>query len=145
MGFFDFLKGPDIQAGLERFRATSGAILLDVREADEYAAGHIPGSLNLPLSAQSTALGGKALTTDSPSLPTVLGNPSLLDSSMHNGIDASYINYISNLNYGSVIYARHFARLNRMLLVSSQLSMVPVSKPSAGSTTSAYISSSART
>ena len=55
MGFFDFLKGPDIHAGLERFRATSGAILLDVREADEYAAGHIPGSLNLPLSAIDTA------------------------------------------------------------------------------------------
>lgn len=55
MGFFDFLKGPDIQAGLERFRATPGALLLDVREADEYAAGHIPGSLNLPLSAIDTA------------------------------------------------------------------------------------------
>lgn len=55
MGFFDFLKGPDIQEGLERFRATPGALLLDVREADEYAAGHIPGSLNLPLSAIDTA------------------------------------------------------------------------------------------
>ena len=55
MGFFDFLKGPDLQAGLEHFRATPGALLLDVREADEYAAGHIPGSLNLPLSAIDTA------------------------------------------------------------------------------------------
>ncbi len=55
MGFFDFLKGPDIHAGLERFRATSGAVLVDVREADEYAAGHIPGSINLPLSAIDTA------------------------------------------------------------------------------------------
>ena len=55
MGFFDFLKGPDIHAGLERFHATPGALLLDVREPDEYAAGHIPGSLNLPLSAIDTA------------------------------------------------------------------------------------------
>lgn len=55
MGFFDFLKGPDIHAGLERFRATPGALLVDVREADEYAAGHIPGSINLPLSAIDTA------------------------------------------------------------------------------------------
>ena len=55
MGFFDFLKGPDIHAGLERFRATPGALLVDVREADEYAAGHIPGSISLPLSAIDTA------------------------------------------------------------------------------------------
>ena len=51
MGFFDFLKGPDIHAGLERFHAEKDALLLDVREADEYAAGHIPASVNLPLSA----------------------------------------------------------------------------------------------
>ena len=55
MGFFDFLKTPDIHQGLERFRATPGAVLLDVREPDEYAAGHIPGSMNLPLSAIDTA------------------------------------------------------------------------------------------
>ncbi len=55
MSIFDFLKTPDINAGLERFRATDGAVLLDVREADEYAAGHIPGSLNLPLSSLSAA------------------------------------------------------------------------------------------
>ena len=55
MAFFDFLKKPDIHAGLDRFRATPGAILLDVREPDEYAAGHIPGSMNLPLSAIDTA------------------------------------------------------------------------------------------
>lgn len=55
MGFFDFLKTPDINAGLERFRAAAGAMLLDVREADEYADGHIPGSVNLPLSSLATA------------------------------------------------------------------------------------------
>ena len=55
MAFFDFLKKPDISAGLERFRATAGAMLLDVREADEYADGHIPGSINLPLSSLDTA------------------------------------------------------------------------------------------
>ena len=55
MGFFDFLKTPDINAGLERFRAAAGAVLLDVREADEYADGHIPGSVNLPLSSLDTA------------------------------------------------------------------------------------------
>ena len=55
MGFFDFLKTPDIHKGLERYHSTPGAVLLDVREPDEYAAGHIPGSMNLPLSAIDTA------------------------------------------------------------------------------------------
>ena len=55
MGFFDLFKKPDIYAGLEQCKATPGAVLLDVREANEFAAGHIPGSINLPLSAIDTA------------------------------------------------------------------------------------------
>lgn len=55
MGLFDFFKVPDINDGLQRFHATPGARLVDVREADEYADGHIPGSVNLPLSALDTA------------------------------------------------------------------------------------------
>lgn len=43
----DSLSFEDVEAGLK-----SGKILLiDVREADEFAAGHVPGALNRPLSA----------------------------------------------------------------------------------------------
>ena len=49
MGFFDFLKGPDINQGVKEFSATDGAVLLDVRTPDEYRQGHIPGSKNVPL------------------------------------------------------------------------------------------------
>lgn len=31
-------------------RNASGAVLLDVREADEFRSGHIPGAVNVPLS-----------------------------------------------------------------------------------------------
>jgi len=31
MGFFDFLKLPDINHGVEQYKTTSGAFLLDVR------------------------------------------------------------------------------------------------------------------
>ena len=51
MGFFSFLRGPDIHAGLAQFEAVPGAVLLDVRTPEEYAQGHIPGSRNLPLDA----------------------------------------------------------------------------------------------
>ena len=49
MGFFDFLKQPDINKGVMEYRNTDGAVLLDVRTPQEYREGHIPGSKNLPL------------------------------------------------------------------------------------------------
>ena len=49
MGFFDFLKQPDINKGVANFRNTEGAILVDVRTPQEYRDGHIPESKNVPL------------------------------------------------------------------------------------------------
>ena len=53
MGFFDFLKSPDINQGLQQYVDTPGALLVDVREPEEYAQGRIPGSVNVPLSCLS--------------------------------------------------------------------------------------------
>lgn len=50
MGFFDFFKSIDINSGLEQYRNTDGAVLVDVRTGEEYAEGHIPSSINIPLS-----------------------------------------------------------------------------------------------
>lgn len=49
MGFFDFLKQPNINEGLESYKATPGAVLIDVRTPEEYAGGRIPGGKNIPL------------------------------------------------------------------------------------------------
>ncbi len=49
MGFLDFLKAPDINQGVEEFKTTDRAVLLDVRTPGEYQEGHIPGSKNIPL------------------------------------------------------------------------------------------------
>ncbi len=49
MGFFDFLRGPDINEGVKEYGETGGAVLLDVRTVQEYQTGRIPGSKNIPL------------------------------------------------------------------------------------------------
>lgn len=51
MGIFGFLGGMDINEGVAKFREREGAYLIDIREKDEYRSGHIPGSINVPLSS----------------------------------------------------------------------------------------------
>ncbi len=48
MKLFGFLKLPDINKGVEEYRETEGAVLLDVRDPEEFASGHIPGAVNIP-------------------------------------------------------------------------------------------------
>ena len=40
----------DINKGVLECKSISGAVLLDVREENEFREGHIPGAVNLPLS-----------------------------------------------------------------------------------------------
>lgn len=54
MGLFTFLRQPDINDGVARFRNTQNAVLLDVRTPSEYRQGHIPGSKNIPLDRLET-------------------------------------------------------------------------------------------
>lgn len=39
----------DINEGVKTCRETEGAVLVDVRQRDEYALAHIAGSINIPL------------------------------------------------------------------------------------------------
>lgn len=51
-----FFRREDINARVEEYRRTPGAVLLDVRETDEFQSGHIPGAVNLPLSQIEQAM-----------------------------------------------------------------------------------------
>ena len=45
-----FFHRTDINDAVAACRKTPGAVLMDVREADEFRSGHIPGAVNVPLS-----------------------------------------------------------------------------------------------
>ena len=49
MEAFNPFQRSDINQGVNVFRSTPGAILLDVRSEQEYREGHIPGSRNIPM------------------------------------------------------------------------------------------------
>ena len=61
MGFFDLLKKTDINEGVVAYKNTKNAVLLDVRSAEEYAQGHIPGSRNIDVQSIKKA---KSVITD---------------------------------------------------------------------------------
>lgn len=49
MSILKNLFSTPFERGLERARSDKDGVLLDVRTREEYAAGHIPGAVNIPL------------------------------------------------------------------------------------------------
>lgn len=64
--------------------------------------------LNLTSSARLGALGGQQISLYDDDLTLVYCNPSLLNESMSNQVTLSYVNYLSDINYGYASYARTF-------------------------------------
>lgn len=51
MGLLHILKRNGIEKLVEQAAGIPGSVLVDVRGPEEYVAGHIPGSINVPLNA----------------------------------------------------------------------------------------------
>ncbi|MFR1832124.1 MAG: rhodanese-like domain-containing protein [Lachnospiraceae bacterium] len=51
---FHLSNGITMDEGVKEAKSANGAVLLDVRTREEYAQGHVPGSVNLPLDELDT-------------------------------------------------------------------------------------------
>lgn len=65
--------------------------------------------LNIPTSARQAALGGKVLTLyDDINQPT--WNPSTINQDLDNKLSVNYVNFLTDINYGSVNFAHFFSK-----------------------------------
>ena len=73
-------------------------------------------SLDIPCSAQVSALGGSYIPVVSNNLEIAIFNPSIIDSVMSDKLSLSYVNYFADVNLGFVAYAKKIK--NRTYLAS---------------------------
>lgn len=64
--------------------------------------------INLPPSSRIASLGGNLISVKDDDVTLSIQNPSLLNKEMHNKAAISYIDYVSDINVGSVIYVRDY-------------------------------------
>ncbi|MCQ2218580.1 MAG: type IX secretion system protein PorQ [Paludibacteraceae bacterium] len=86
--------------------------LLSVVEAFCDGGSNVYKFLSLPNSAQVSALGGSNISLKNGDVNMAFQNPSLLDNEMNNAIALNYVNYLSDVNYGSVGYSRNINSYN---------------------------------
>ncbi len=67
--------------------------------------------LNTPTSARIAALGGNQIAVADGDLGLAFFNPALLDSTMDKRLEMSYVNYFSDINFGSAHFAKHYSSL----------------------------------
>lgn len=71
--------------------------------------------LNLPTSARTAAFGGSNISVFDNDLNLAFNNPALLSEQTNNIMAINYLNYITDINIGSVAYGRSFGKRNHMM------------------------------
>lgn len=66
--------------------------------------------LNLTNSARIAAMGGNFLSIYDGDITLAISNPSIIDSTMHNQLALSIVDYYSDINYGFASYSRYYEK-----------------------------------
>ena len=78
--------------------------------------------LDLPNSAEVSALGGTNVSLQNKDVNLIYQNPALLSGSVNKNIGINYTNYISNIGYGSIVYAQDIDSVSHWAVSLSYLS-----------------------
>lgn len=70
--------------------------------------------LNLVSSPRQAALGGKYVTGYNMDPTSAMLNPATINAEMENQLAVNYVNYITDINYGSVAYAKKLGKKERV-------------------------------
>ncbi len=89
-------------------------VLLIILTIIQYSWGQTGGEstyqfLSIPATARSTSLANSGVAVWDSDLNLCQYNPSLLDSSLDGSFSLNYANYISDINFGTVSFAKHFS------------------------------------
>jgi hypothetical protein len=63
--------------------------------------------INLPVSSRTAALGGNLISVKDDDVSLAVQNPSLLNPTMNDKVALSYISYLADINFGSIVYAHN--------------------------------------
>jgi len=82
--------------------------------------------LNLVSSPRQAALGGTYVTGYNDDPTSALLNPATINIAMDNQLAVNFVNYIADVNYGSVAYARSFGENKRYFMQVLPISIMEV-------------------
>ena len=84
-----------------------GALLLFITPCIQAQNGeYVFSFLNLPISTLAAGLGGNNVSSPERDLNLVFNNPALLDVDLNNAVEVGYMNYVSDIQLGSLAFAR---------------------------------------
>lgn len=96
-------------------------LLISIVGNSQVGGSTIFNSLEVPSSARIASLGGNLISVKESDINLAIFNPSILDSTFHQQLAFSYVNYFSDVQFGYVSYAR---QLNSKLTAAATMQYV---------------------